>query len=275
VSVIVLTGASSGIGAAAAVELTSRGHQVVATGRSREKLEGVHARMSSVADGVTVPEPIVADLASMGEVRRLASDLRDRFADMNVLVNNAGLATRRRETSPDGFEMTFAVNHLAPFLLTNLMLDRLRASGGRVVTTSSGAHRFGRLDLDDLNMTRGWSRSRSYGASKRANILFTSELRRRTGLPATCFHPGGVRTDLARQQEPWMKTLQSAIGPLMRSPEKGADTLVWLTTSEEGGHPAAVYYANRKPARTASAASDQTMAERLWDRSADMVKLNG
>jgi NAD(P)-dependent dehydrogenase (short-subunit alcohol dehydrogenase family) len=273
VSSIVLTGASSGIGAAAAIELTRQGHQVLATGRSANKLESVRARMVSVAGEVTVPEPIVADLASLAEVRHLAADILDGFGNLDVLVNNAGLATRRRETSPDGFEMTFAVNHLAPFLLTNLLVDRLRESVGRVVTTSSGAHRFGRLDLDDLEMTHGWSRSRSYGASKRANILFTSELRRKTGLPATCFHPGGVRTELSRDQGSSMRTLQHVFGPLMRSPEEGADTLLWLATAEEGSHPTAVYYANRRPARIAAAAADPIAAERLWDLSAEMVGL--
>ncbi|MET0920840.1 MAG: SDR family NAD(P)-dependent oxidoreductase, partial [Acidimicrobiia bacterium] len=135
---IVLTGASDGIGAAAAVELTQLGHAVLATGRSQQKLDAVHARMVEAAPaGVQVPEPIAADLAAMGDVRDLAEQVLARCATIDVLANNAGLQARWRQTSPDGFELDFAVNHLAPFLLTNLLLERLQASHGRVVTTSS------------------------------------------------------------------------------------------------------------------------------------------
>src|SRR5262245_40009166 len=134
---IVLTGASDGIGAAAAVELTQLGHTVLATGRSEEKLERVHERMVEAApDDVDVPDPIALDLAAMANVRQLAAMTLERCATIDVLANNAGLQTARRETSPDGYELVLAVNHLAPFLLTNLLLERVQQSGGRVVTTS-------------------------------------------------------------------------------------------------------------------------------------------
>jgi NAD(P)-dependent dehydrogenase (short-subunit alcohol dehydrogenase family) len=269
---IVLTGASAGIGAAAAVELTRLGHQVLATGRSESKLQTVHGRMHAAAPSeVEVPTPVVIDLASLSEVRRLASILLDRYPVIDVLANNAGLSPRPRQLSADGFELAFAVNHLAPFLLTNLLKDRLAESGGRVVTTSSAVHRIGRIHFDDLALEHGWSSMRAYSQSKLANILFTSELRRRTGLPATCFHPGGVNTELSRDSR--LAGLTGLLGRFMRSPEQGADTLVWLATSDEGRSHTAVYYANRKPARTSAAANDSAAAARLWNESAQMVGL--
>jgi NAD(P)-dependent dehydrogenase (short-subunit alcohol dehydrogenase family) len=271
VGTIVLTGASDGIGAAAAVELTQLGHTVLATGRSQEKLAAVRARMVDTApEGVDVPEPIAIDLATMAGVRDLAAQVLERCPTVDVLANNAGLQTRRRETSPDGFELVLAVNHLAPFLLTNLLLQRVQASDGRVITTSSSAHRAGRIDFDDLQMERRWGGFRAYGRSKLANIWFTSELARRTGVAATCYHPGGVNTALNRESSV-ANTLQPFVARFMRTPETGADTLVWLATSDEGAHPSAVYYADRKPGRMSNAAHDTAAAARLWDVSAQLV----
>jgi len=270
---IVLTGASDGIGAAAAVELTQLGHEVLATGRSPEKLARVHARMVDTApDDVEVPEAIAIDLSGMAEVRSLAAQVLERCERVDVLANNAGLTTRKRQTSPDKYEYVFAVNHLAPFLLTNLLLERVTASGGRVVTTSSNAHRTGKIVFDDLQMERTWSRMRSYGRSKLANIWFTSELARRSGLPATCYHPGFVATSFGHDPGS-NNVLVSAVGRFARTPETGADTLVWLATSDEGAHPRAVYYMDRKPGRLSKSAQDTASAARLWDVSAQLVGL--
>jgi NAD(P)-dependent dehydrogenase (short-subunit alcohol dehydrogenase family) len=270
---IVLTGASAGIGAAAAVELTRSGHQVHAVGRSPSKLAEVHGRMKAAAPaGTEVPAPIPLDLASLSEVRRLADLVSERCPQLDVLANNAGLQTRKREESVDGYEMTFAVNHLAPFLLTNLLLDRLQASKGRVVGTSSAVHRIGRIDFEDIQQEKGWRGFRSYGTSKLANILFTSELVRRTGLPASCYHPGGVNTDLGRNT-PMTGLLKPVMGVVARSPEKGAETLVWLATDAEGAAPKAVYYMDRKPKKTSAKANDPEVATRLWDVSAKLVSL--
>jgi NAD(P)-dependent dehydrogenase (short-subunit alcohol dehydrogenase family) len=270
---IVLTGASAGIGAAAAMELTGMGHDVVAVGRSPAKLDAVHQRMLDAApSGSEVPAPIVSDFASLAAVRELADTVLERCPQVDVLANNAGLQTRRREESVDGYEMVLAVNHLAPFLLTNLLLDRLRDSGGRMVGTSSAVHRVGRINFDDLQFEDGWRGFRAYGNSKLANILFTSELAKRTGLPASCYHPGGVNTDLSRDTR-----MAAAIKPVMkvvaRTPEKGADTLVWLATDPEGGAPKVVYYADRKPGRMSERARDTASAARLWDVSAELVGL--
>jgi NAD(P)-dependent dehydrogenase (short-subunit alcohol dehydrogenase family) len=218
-----------------------------------------------------VPEPIAADFASLAEVRRLADAILDRCPTLDVLANNAGLQSRERAQSADGFELVMAVNHLAPFLLTNLLVDRLTASGGRVVTTASGAHRFGSVDFDDLQFESKWRSMRSYGRSKLANIWFTSELARRTGLPATCYHPGGVRTDMGRdtRMDKYMNSFLAR--RVLRAPEEGADTLVWLATGGEGAAPHAVYYSSRKPARMSKAAVDAADAARFWDESAAMV----
>ena len=268
---IVVTGASAGIGAAAAVELTRRGHSVLAVGRSATKLGAVHRQMEAVApDGLDVPDPETADFASLAAVRALADTLRRRCPRIDVLANNAGLITPRREESADGYEMTFAVNHLAPFLLTNLLLDRLGASSGRVITTSSDAHKGGRIHEDDLQLQR-WGRWKAYCQSKLANVLFTSELVRRTGLPASSFHPGLVRTDFGRGS--FVRVLSTVVRPLYRTPEQGAATLVWLATDPEGGAPTTTYYVDCGPGRPTAAAQDPDQARRLWDTSARLVGL--
>jgi NAD(P)-dependent dehydrogenase (short-subunit alcohol dehydrogenase family) len=272
-STIVLTGASAGIGAAAAVEFTSMGHEVVAVGRSPSKLDAVHERMLGAAPtGLKVPDAIVVDFASLAEVRRLADVVLERCPQVDVLANNAGLQIRRREESADGYEMVFAVNHLAPFLLTNLLLVRLRASSGRVVGTSSAVHRIGRIDFDDLQYQQHWRPLRAYGRSKLANVLFTSELARRTGLPASCYHPGAVNTDLSRGT-PMATVTKPLMRLVARTPENGADTLVWLATDPEGASPHAVYYADRKPGKMSARATDTAAAARLWDVSAELVGL--
>jgi NAD(P)-dependent dehydrogenase (short-subunit alcohol dehydrogenase family) len=270
---IVVTGGSDGIGAAAALQLTQMGHEVLITGRSREKLGAVHTRLVAAAPvGVVVPDPISADLSSLDEVRRLAALLLERCPRVDVLVNNAGLMGRRRETSVDGFELVFAVNHLAPFLLTNLLLERLQASDGRVITTSSGQSGRADIDFDDLQRERKWRALQSYGGSKLANVWFTSELARRTAVPATCFFPGPTSTHLARNT-PLGDLLMSLARVFTRSPEEAAGTLTWLSTDPEGAHPRAVCYEDRKPAKVSSRGQDTVAAARLWDVSAVLVGL--
>ena len=268
---VVLTGASAGIGAAAAIELSRRGLAVLAVGRSPAKLAAVHRRMQGVAPaGLAVPEPETADFASLAEVRRLAGVLLERCPRIDVLANNAGLITSRRQESADGYEMIFAVNHLAPFLLTNLLVDRLVDSAARVITTSSDAHKGGRIYEDDLQLQH-WGRWKAYCQSKLANILFTVELRLRTDLPASSFHPGLVRTDFGRGSI--VQLASKVVRPLYRSPEQGAETLVWLATDAEGAAPTATYYVDGKPARPISQAEDPELARRLWEISASLVGL--
>ena len=182
-------------------------------------------------------------------VTREERDTRQLFAD-RYGEDRTGVV-RRIEQAVIGGELLLAVNHLAPFLLTTLLVERLLTSGGRVVTTSSVGHkRVESIDLDDLQLEGRYRSLHSYGRSKLANILFTSELTQRTGLAATCFNPGSVKTDILRDRSPVTRLLTL----IATSPERGADTLVWLATSAEGGAPAAVYYQHRKPAKSSAAA---------------------
>jgi retinol dehydrogenase-14 len=267
--VVVVTGASSGIGAAAAVELAELGATVVPVGRDRRRLEKVATQVGG--------EPLQADFASLAEVRRLAGELLERHARIDVLVNNAGLVAPRRELTEDGYEKTFAVNHLAPFLLTNLLLGRLRVSApARVVTTSSGAHGGGRLDFDDLQGERSWSMMRAYSTSKLANILFTRGLAMRVDaaeVTANCLHPGVINTKLGRGAGPLSGLVWTLGRPFFRSPRRGASTIVYLATSEEGGEVTGGYYENSRPTGTSAAAADIELADRLWHESARLVGL--
>jgi len=267
--VVVVTGASSGIGAAAAVELAEGGATVVPVARDSERLAKVAARVGG--------ESLSADFASLEQVRRLARELLERHPRIDVLVNNAGLVMDRRVLTEDGYEMTFAVNHLAPFLLTNLLLDRLRVSApARVVTTSSGAHGGGRLDFDDLQGERSWSMMRAYGTSKLANILFTRGLAMRVDageVTANCLHPGVVNTKLGRGAGRLAGLAWTLGRPFFRSPRRGASTIVYLATSEEGGEVTGGYYENSRPVGTSAAAADLDLADRLWRESERMVGL--
>jgi NAD(P)-dependent dehydrogenase (short-subunit alcohol dehydrogenase family) len=267
--VVVVTGASDGIGAAAARMLARHGDSVVVVGRSP-------ARTRAAAAEIGAPYHI-ADFTHLDQVRSLAAELQDRYPRIDVLINNAGLVagTRRAETA-DGHELTFQVNHLAPFLLTMLLKQRLVSARGRVITTSSraGAVRSARVVVDDLDMTDRYSAGRAYRASKLANVLFTRELARRwgpLGVSAAAAHPGIVRSSFGRSG-PAAVRLVAFYSPLrlvMRSPERGADTLVWLSASvlgpdwQSGG-----YFANRKPAAANPAADDRQLARELWERSA-------
>ncbi|RCG30179.1 SDR family NAD(P)-dependent oxidoreductase [Sphaerisporangium album] len=266
----VITGASAGIGAAAAEGLARAGHDVVLVGRSR-------ARLTSVADHVARaagrrPDVATADFASFQEVTRLAADLLDRYERIDVLVNNAGVMSAERRLTRDGHELMMQVNHLSPFLLTNLLLPRLAASEGRVVTTSSQAAKSGRLTPDDLDRARRrWSAWLQYGDTKQANALFTVALARR-GVAATCFHPGIVRTGFAPDSL-YMKLLMVIPG-VARTPEQGASTLVHLATTPDGVKHTGRYFANGAPASASARMSDVVLASALWDKSLAVTGLS-
>jgi retinol dehydrogenase 14 len=267
--VVVVTGASSGIGAAGAVELARLGAMVVPVGRDERRLAKVARQVGS--------EGLQADFASLAEVRRLADELLARCERIDVLVNNAGVMPGRRQVTEDGHELTFAVNHLAPFLLTNLLLDRLRESApARVVTTSSVAHMGGLIDLDDLQLEKGWRGMRAYSNSKLANVLFTRELARRlegSGVVANCFHPGVIRTRLTRRANPLLMLGARLAAPLLGSPKTGAETLVYLATAPEAAGESGGYFENSAPGRPSAQSQDAQLAAALWERSAEMVGL--
>jgi NAD(P)-dependent dehydrogenase (short-subunit alcohol dehydrogenase family) len=271
VTLIVLTGATRGIGRAAAIELARRGAEVVVVGREQERVSAV-ARDAQATGAAAPIHTHVADLTLMTEVRALAAELRERHQRIDVLANNAGALFASRKLTSEGFEQTFALNHLAPFLLTNLLRDRL--SGGRVVTTASDAHQTGRLDLDDLQSEKSYSAMRVYGTSKLCNILFTFELAKRAPeLHATCFHPGVVRTGFGKNDNGIWKILTTLGGPFFRSPERGARSLVWLATSAEAAGLTGAYVHDEEVAQPSAAARDPELARALWERIAELVGL--
>jgi len=272
--VCVVTGATSGIGKAAATALAGMGSQVVLVGRDPGRTEAAAAEIG--ATGTVPPKAEIADLASMEQVRALAGRLAS-LERIDVLINNAGLVLGERRVTVDGFEHVFAVNHLAPFLLTSLLLPKLTGSApARVVTVSSDAHSAAKLDLDDPGQEHGWNSWRSYANSKLANILFTRELARRldgTGMTANCAHPGTVRTGFGREGKPLLRLGTTIARPFFLTPERGADTIVYLASSPDVAGETGGYYVKRQRREPSAAARDDATARRLWDISEKMTGL--
>ncbi|TQL47072.1 short-subunit dehydrogenase [Homoserinimonas aerilata] len=270
---IIITGASDGIGAAAARQLHSDGHSVVIVGRSPEKTK-------RIADELGAPFHI-ADFARLSEVRQLADALAAAHPHIDVLANNAGGIFGSRERTEDGHEKTMQINHLAPFLLTNLLMPTLLASRASVINTSSAAARlFARLDVDDLDNERRFTINKAYGDAKLANILFARELDRRfgdEGLSAAAFHPGVVATSFASDTTSFMRiAYRTPLRHLMRllTPEQGASGLVALAEGAPGvDWVSGEFYENQHIARTNPQAYDAELARRLWEVSAAAVGL--
>ena len=272
--VCVVTGATSGIGKAAATALARMGAQIVLVGRDQGRTEATAAEIG--ANAAVPPKAEIADLASMEQVHALAGRLGS-LERIDVVVNNAGLVLGERRVTEDGFEHVFAVNHLAPFLLTNLLLPRLTGSApARVVTVTSDAHSAANLDLDDPNLEHGWDSWRSYANSKLANILFTRELARRldgTGVTANCAHPGVVRTGFGREGTFFLRLGTTIARPFFLSPERGADTIVYLASSPDVASQTGGFYVKRQRREPSAAARDDAAARKLWDISAKMTGL--
>ncbi len=269
---VVLTGASSGVGLAAATALARRGHHLVLVGRHPDRLNATVEQVRRAGGGRT-PDAHRADFAVLDEVRALAKKLREAYPRIDVLVNNAGLMSHHRSVTVDGFEMTIQVNHLAGFLLSHLLVDSL-GRGSRLITTASAAERLGQLDPDDLSGSRRrYSRWAVYGSTKQANVLFTSEAARRwgsRGVVPTCFHPGTVRTRFWHGNPVFEAGLRL---PVFLTPEQGADTLVWLIEPRTSAEPGR-YYRNRRMRTPSRAARDPQLAQRLWDASLAAVDLH-
>jgi NAD(P)-dependent dehydrogenase (short-subunit alcohol dehydrogenase family) len=263
----VVTGATNGIGRATAHALAEMGAAVVVHGRNAAAVDAVCRAIAEATRNARVTGA-VADFGSLADVRRMAQDVASRHRHIDVLVNNAGTMSRVRRTTADGFEWQFGVNHLAPFLLTNLLLDPVKASAaGRVVNVASQAHRRATIDFDDLQLERKrYSGFRAYGASKLANILFTAELSRRlagTNVTANCLHPGVVATNIFGGG-----AVGKLIGLLGRwvllSPTEGAATSVYLASSAEVGGVTGKYFDKCREVAPARIASDAAAAARLW-----------
>lgn len=268
---VVITGANSGIGKAMAVDLARRGARIVMVCRDRQKALAAQRDIDEAATD-TPSELHVADLSSLADVRRVAEEIGAQNDRIDVLVNNAGLYLPNRQVTPDGFEYMYAVNHLAPFVLTHLLAQPLEAHGGaRVVTTASGAHRFANLSFDDLQCERSFQGMRQYGNTKLMNILFTRELARRwldRGITANCFHPGTVATGFA-QDEPGLLGLLVKLGtPFLRTPEKGAATGIHLATDPSLADVTGQYFIDEAPVPPTRAGRDDEAAARLWEISA-------
>ncbi len=271
----VVTGASSGIGLPTAVGLARLGASVALVARDRAKGEAALAAVREASAPGATSRLFLADLGSLAQVRRLAQELLAALPRIDVLVNNAGAIHATRKESPDGHELTLAVNHLAPFLLTNLLLPRLRASApARVVTVSSEAHRIGPLDLDDLEARRGYSAMRVYGRSKLANVLFANELARRlagTGVTSNSLHPGVVATGFGRNDPGWFRLLVTLGRPFLTSPEKGARTSLHVAAAPEVEGVTGTYFKDRRPVAPAPYARDEGVQHRLWELSERLV----
>lgn len=272
--IVMVTGATAGIGQVTALELARMGAQVVVVSRSEPRCQATvdQIRRETGNDRVSY---LVADLSSQAQVRSLAQAFHQQFERLDVLVNNAGAFIMRRKLSPDGIEMTWALNHLNYFLLTLLLLDRLDASpAGRVVSVSSNAHVGGRIHFDDLQGEKSYSGWRAYAQSKLANILFTYELARRlqgTHITANCLHPGFVATNFAKNNG-WLVRLAMPLVSLAAiSPDEGAQTSIYLASSPEVENVTGKYFVRQKQAKSDPASYDEETARRLWEVSLQMT----
>jgi retinol dehydrogenase 14 len=271
----IVTGASSGIGLHTAVGLARAGMRVVMAGRDRARTEAAR-RFVTEHSGSGRVETMLADFSRLAEVRRLAAEFVSSHDRLDVLVNNAGLVSPRYRVSADGFELTFAVNHLAPFLLTNLLLERLKAAApARIITVASEAHRGNRIDIKGLSRPHDWTMMRAYGRSKLCNILFTRELASRcdaSEVVVMCLHPGMVATAIG-QRGGLAELGWRLMKPFMISPEKGAETPLFLATTPDPARFHGGYVIRGALAQPDPTALDSGLARRLWDSSARLVGL--
>jgi NAD(P)-dependent dehydrogenase (short-subunit alcohol dehydrogenase family) len=275
---VLVTGATSGIGLEASVALAKRGARVVMVGRDHSRTETATADVKTRSGSRDVSH-LMCDFSSQASIRGLAAAFRARHDRLHVLVNNAGGVSKRRSLSADGIEMTFAVNHLGYFLLTNLLLDMLeRSAPARVVTVASVGHRNGTLDFDDLGFERGYSIMRAYSRSKLANVLFAAELARRLegkGVTSNSLHPGSVDTNIWSGAPVWAKPIIAILfRPRFISAAKGAERIVQLAADPALEGVSGKYFEDGAESLPAPLARDVALAKRLWDVSASMVALS-
>ncbi len=276
-NVVMVTGANSGIGKATSLALAKMDVAVVMVARSRERGEASRSEIIKESQNSSV-DLLIADLSSLESVRQLARDFRAKYPKLNVLVNNAGLYNHGRYVTVDGYENTFATNYLAPFLLTNLLLDELKASApSRVVNVSSVGHYSGHIDFDDLNGEKNYSGWKAYRQSKLALILFTHQLAKRlegTRVTVTSMHPGTVATHIWSRPLGRFGFIMALPKLFMVSPEKGAETIVYLASSPEAAKFNGEYFEKMKAKKSSDESYNESVAERLWDVSAKLTHLS-
>jgi NAD(P)-dependent dehydrogenase (short-subunit alcohol dehydrogenase family) len=273
--IAVVTGASVGIGEAAAIALSSAGWNVIAFGRNPERCEAARRRIEAAAAPGSAVHFIIADLAEMREVERAASAVLEIAPAIDLLINNAGAFIDSRRTTREGLEASLAGNHLGPFLLTKRLLPRLRqAKNARIINVSSIAHTFVEdIGFDDLQLERAFDPGKAYARSKLANILFTRALADRLrgdGITVNAVHPGQVDSNFANAGGAYLRDYY-ARSPGLLSPEEGADTILWLATGEAGGQISGDYFSERKMIPPSAAAQDEAAAERLWQESEALI----
>jgi len=278
--VCMITGGNSGIGKYTALGLAKMGATVVMVCRDGSKGEAARDEIVALTgSGKEKVDLILADLASMESVRKLADTFMARYERLHVLINNAGVILSKRSVTADGLETTFEVNYLSHFLLTNLLLGVLRASApSRIINVSSGAHTGGHIDFDDLQGERGYRGTKAYSQSKLAQVLFTYELAKRlkgTGVTVNCVHPGAVATNWGRNSGGAMGFVLRLAGPFELSPEKGADTSVYLASSPDLADVTGRYFTKRKEVASSKESHDELEAQRLWQVSLGLAKLSG
>jgi NAD(P)-dependent dehydrogenase (short-subunit alcohol dehydrogenase family) len=272
--VILITGATDGIGKEAARQLAIMGAKIIIVGRNKSKSEAAIEELISISGNNEISY-LLADLSSQSQIRQLARDFKERFDRLDVLVNNAGSIFLRKRLSVDGIEMTFALNHLAYFLLTNLLLDILKANApSRIVNTSSGSHLSGKINFKDVGLSRGYIFQRAYAQSKLANVMFTFELASRlegSGVTVNAFHPGFVKTNIGVNYNWLVRVLKPLIFHTGIPVKEGADTLVYLASSPQVAGVSGKYFYRKKPRETNPLARDREEQKRLWVLSEKMV----
>lgn len=274
--VCMVTGANSGIGLATSQELAKRGAHVIMICRDHQKGEIARSEIISESKNEAVAV-MSADLSSQSSIRALVSEFNTQYSALHVLINNAGAIKSQRTVTSEGLESTFATNHLGHFLLTNLLLEILKASApARIINVSSSHHAAGKMNFDDLQGEQKYNMTTAYCQSKLANVLFTYELAKRlqgTGVTVNCLHPGATRSNFSDGLEGLWALLWKLSDPLRSSPSHGAETPVYLATSPEVAMVSGQYFIRKKPAASSKASHNEQDAKKLWQVSAELTHL--